>query len=411
MSRWSPSTRLALWGAGSLLVALVHNRLWASPNLAFFTAISNSLGRNPFGNGFDGDYLLTNLLGPTVARALGQTDPHEYVRLHLLLLLLGLIGVVATAYRRHGYEVARALCVLVAASPALTVAMEWLGQPDALTLPLALGVAVASRRWAFGLAVLLGLAHAEQGLVIALVTAVVWFVLDDTPTENANDDAIQPGSSRPPTSWAAFAIPLVGVVTGRAITEIYLRVNDIVVTKPRTAYLDLGIGGFVRHHLESNGLLLVALWGPLWIGLGVLALRFVRSGAKWPAEIRRGWALLIAAGVVALVPMLLTLDETRVYSLTTAPLLVGAAVLSRRSAERVPTWRLTDLDATSASRAIAAGAVALALLPGLFTAGDAYVSYDLPVRPFARFLLDGEHPGDLTGWLLEPFGFEVPTAE
>ena len=76
--------RLAAWGAVAVAVALLHNRLWATFNLAFFTAISKNLGRNPFGNGFDGDYLLTNLTGPTLARVLHQTEPHEYARLHLV---------------------------------------------------------------------------------------------------------------------------------------------------------------------------------------------------------------------------------------------------------------------------------------------------------------------------------------
>ena len=138
--------RLAAWGAVAVAVALLHNRLWATFNLAFFTAISKNLGRNPFGNGFDGDYLLTNLTGPTLARVLHQTEPHEYARLHLVVLLLGLGAVIVVAHRRFGYEVARLLCILVAASPALTVCMEWLGQPDALTFPLALGIVVARRR-------------------------------------------------------------------------------------------------------------------------------------------------------------------------------------------------------------------------------------------------------------------------
>ena len=39
--------RLALWGVGALAVALVRNRLWASPNLAFFTTISDMFTTEP----------------------------------------------------------------------------------------------------------------------------------------------------------------------------------------------------------------------------------------------------------------------------------------------------------------------------------------------------------------------------
>lgn len=396
-------SRLAAWGAGSLVVALLHNRLWATFNLAFFTAVSRNLGHNPFGNGFDGDYLLTNLTGPTLARLLHQTEPHQYARLHLIVLLLGLAAVIVVAFRRFGYEVARLLCVLVAASPALTVCMEWLGQPDALTFPLALGIVVARRRpAAFALAVLLGLTHAEQGLIAALVGTVVRLVV----VEAGDDDPIR----------RRISIELVtlvgGIAVGRAITELYLRVNDIVITTPRTSFLDLGVSGFLDHHLQSHGLIVYALWGPLWIGIAVVAIRFVKSGAKWPTALRRQWLLLGAAAAVAVLPMLATLDETRVYSLTTAPLLVGAAVLSRRTLTQVDQARLTGVEGTNAVVATAAAAVLLAASPGVFTAGKASFSYELPGGEFARFLVDGEVPpdhGDLTQWLMSPFDFTIPS--
>ena len=396
------SLRLAGWGVAALAVALVHNRLWATPNLAFFTAISKNLGHNPFGHGFDGDYLLTNLTGPTLARVLGQTDPHQYARLHLALLLVGMVAVVVGAFRRFGYSVARLLCVLIAASPALTVTMEWLGQPDAITLPLALGVVIARRRTvAFALAVLVGLTHAEQGVIIALVATAVRLVVDDDLDAN-------PIRHRVSIELAAL---LGGVIVGRGITELYLRLNDIVITTPRTSFLDLGVSGFVDHHLKSHGVIVYALWGPLWIGIAVAAVRFVRSGASWAPELRRDWTLLGTAALADVVPMLITLDETRVYSLTTAPLLVGAAVLSRRTLDQTDTARLTGITGTSAAVAVGTLAVALAVAPGLFTAGETYLSYDLHPREFARFLVDGRHPGDLTQWLLGPFGFEVPVTK
>src|SRR6478609_12066629 len=139
--------RLLGWSLLALAVALLRNRAWASPNLAFFSEISRHLGSNPFPRGLDGDYLLTNLLGPTVARALGQTAPHEYARLHLVLLVLGLGLVTVAAYRRFGYRVARTLVWVLAASPAVSVCLQWLGQPDALTLPLAMALVLVRRRW------------------------------------------------------------------------------------------------------------------------------------------------------------------------------------------------------------------------------------------------------------------------
>src|SRR4051794_12327369 len=165
--------KLVGWSLLALAVALVRNRAWASPNLAFFSGIADHLGSNPFPKGLDGDYLLTNLLGPTVARALGQTAPHEYARLHLVLLVVGLGLVTVGMYRGYGYRPARALVWILAASPAVSVCLQWLGQPDALTLPLAMSLVLVRRRWAgFAFAVLLGLAHPEQGLVAAVVATI-----------------------------------------------------------------------------------------------------------------------------------------------------------------------------------------------------------------------------------------------
>lgn len=403
-----PGARLAGWAGLATVVALVHDRLWATPNLAFFTTIADHLGSNPFGGKVDGDYLLTNLSGPVVARALGQTAPHEYVRLHILLTIVGLGLVVFAAYRRFGYEVARLLVVLIAASPALTVVFEWLGQPDALTFPLALGVVVARRRWtAFALAVGLGLTHAEQGVVIALVATAARLAVLDGP-ELTTDRPDRPSWLRGQVVGDLLSL-VGGVAVGRVVVEIYLRANDIVVSKPRTAYLDLGLSGFAEHHLKSHGVIVYALWGPLWLAIVVAALRFARSGRSWPTSLRRQWTIVGIAAIAAVVPMLATLDETRVYSLTTAPLLVAGAVLARRTVDRVPTARLTGITPPRSWIAIGVAAIVLAAAPAVFTAGEAYWSTSLPVGEFARFLRDGEHPGDLTGWLLHPFGFRVPT--
>jgi hypothetical protein len=394
--------KLVGWSLLALAVALVRNRAWASPNLAFFSGIADHLGSNPFPKGLDGDYLLTNLLGPTVARALGQTAPHEYARLHLGLLVVGLGLVTVGMYRRDGYRPARALVWILAASPAVSVCLQWLGQPDALTLPLAMSLVLVRRRWAgFAFAVLLGLAHPEQGLVAAVVATIaasfcggtVTDVGDETPTERC---------------WRWGLALVGGVAVGRGITEVYLRVNDIVVTRPRTSYLDLGFDGFVDHHLTSPLALLYSLWGPLWLVLGWLTWTWWRSPDR-----DRAWPIVLLTALGALVPVALTLDETRVYALTTAPLLVVIAV--RLAASMAPTEASSPSTSPSPVRIALAtvGVLALALVPGMFSAGDDYWAPALPPGEFAAFLADGSVPGgpdQLTVWLLGPFGFEVPTA-
>jgi hypothetical protein len=74
--------RLLVWGIGAAGVALVHNRLWASPNLEAFSRIARSWGSDPFSDASTSDYLLTNLSMPTIARIVGMTAPHRYALLH-----------------------------------------------------------------------------------------------------------------------------------------------------------------------------------------------------------------------------------------------------------------------------------------------------------------------------------------
>ena len=395
--------RLALWSVVAAAVALVHNRLWATPNLAFFTAIADHLGDNPFGNGADGEYLLTNLVGPTVARALGQTNPFEYARLHLAVATTGCAAVIVAAFRRFGYRAARNLVIVLAAAPATTVTMEWLGQPDAFTLPLALGVVVARRRpIAAILAVIVGLTHAEQGVIIALVAMIARNAIAAT-IGSASGSADEPAPVTAPAtgtmrSLATEGAWLLGAVgTGAALTRLVNLMADVVVHRPRTAYLDLGIDGFASHHAKGGVWLVYGLWGPLWLALIWVAVQLHRRGPGWPPPLRRAWVMMAGAAAAALLPVLITLDETRVYSMTTAPLLVAAAVCFDRG---VPPFRPER-----------PGALVLAItlaIPGMFTAGEAYVSLDLPVGEFVRFLQDGRHPGELTPWLLGPFGFEIP---
>lgn len=386
--------RLAGWSLAALVVALVRNRLWGAPNLPFFASIARQWGSNPFGRGLDGDYLLTNLLGPTVARLLGQTSPHAYARLHLIGLILGLAAVVTAAARRLGTRPAVILVWLLAASPAMSVSLEWLGQPDPATLCLALALPLCRRHWvAFGLAVLLGINHPEQGVVIAATAAVAGACLEEALT------------LRRLTSRGALLLG--GVVVGRGVTQIYLWVNDITVSRPRTSFLCIGLDGFLDHHLRSPVTLLYSLWGPLW--LVVIALSW-----RWWTTRRGPWPWVVATAAAALVPVAITLDETRVYSLTTATLLmVIAAELARWSTARGPAAPASPRNRRRNAIAIGVAIVVLAAWPGMFNAGDDYWATALRPGEFVSFLADGTVPGGpehIGAWLMSPFRFTVPPA-
>jgi len=409
--------RLLGWWVATLAVALVHNGLWATPNLAFMSLVADRPGVNPFRGAINADYLLTNLSLPTLARLLGQTDPHAYARLHLVLLVVGWALVTVLAARRFGYRAARNLTVLMALSPAVTVSLQWLGQPDPLTFTLGLLlVVVRPRRAVLAVAVVAGLTHPEQAVFMALVAAAVRAVLADPPGTTEPPDpgrpATGPRRARParvhrPAPWGDLAratatdalFAVAGVVIGRAVTEVYFRINDIVLLRPRSDYLGFGVDRFVEHHTQQPAGLLYTLWGPLWLVIAaVVGLRVVRRGRD--PRSARAWAVLAALAVAGLVPVLVTLDETRVYAMVTAPLLVGAAVLLTR--ERPP------LPARLAPAAAAVLLVVAAVVPGGFATGVTSWRGQLPQAEMREFLRTGDHPGDLTTWLLGPFDFVIP---
>lgn len=389
--------RLAGWWLAGVAAAVAHNGFWATPNLAFMTLVADRPGQNPFTGDINADYLLTNVSLPTAARLLGQTDPHAYARMHLVVLVAGWAVVSALAWRRFGYRPARNLTVLVAAAPAVTVSMQWLGQPDPLTFVLGLAMVLVRPRWALlAVGVLAGLTHPEQAVIMALVAAAVRAVLDvgadgpDVPTRWAT-------LARGTATDALWAVG--GVVLGRAVTEVYFRVNDIELLRPRSDYLGFGADRFWEHHTQQPVGLLFTLWGPLWLVVtAVVVLRIARRGQDPAAA--RAWLVLAALAVAGLVPVLVTLDETRVYAMVTAPVLVGAAVLLDR--ERPP------LPPRWAPTAAAALLVVTALLPGGFATGVTSWRTQLPQDEMREFLVSGEHPGDLTAWLLGPFDFVIP---
>ena len=105
-----------------------------------------------------------------------------------------------------------------------------------------------------------------------------------------------------------------------------------MLTTPPSDYLGYGLRAFVDHHTQHPLGLLWTLWGPLWLVLAALALRAaIRHVQGEPADpaARRAAGAMAAMGVLALVPVAVTLDETRVYAVVTAPLLAGARPLDR----------------------------------------------------------------------------------
>jgi hypothetical protein len=416
----SPSTgapewlRLLAWWVASVVAAVAHNGLWATPNLAFWSLIAEHPGANPFTPEMSGDYLLTNLSLTSVAAWTGQTAPYAYARLLLLVLVVAWAAVVALAWHTTGYRVARTLTVVLAGAPLVTVSMQWLGQPDPLTGLCGVAMVLVRRRWAVAvLGVVAGLTHPEQAVLMALVAAAV------RPLVPLGDEA-QPAGTRTPTPWWPAAgldvlAAVGGVVVGRLCTQVVFLVADVTVRTPRTDYLRFGLGAFWEHHTRQPLGLLWTLWGPLWLVIAGLACalwwrrRSAEGDAGGSSDRRLALAAALAA-LAALLPVAVTLDETRVYAVVSAPLLVVLATLATRLV--APSHEPVGRQADALGRATAGFLALLVVVPGGFATGVTSWRSQLATPDMILFLRDGTLPdgsaGDVTGWLIGPFDFVIP---
>ncbi|MFZ4669802.1 MAG: hypothetical protein ACOYML_10915 [Microthrixaceae bacterium] len=383
---------LTAWWVASVLVAVAHNGLWATPNLESFSIAADRFGTSPFASATTnpGDYILTDVSLTGLAHVLAQTTPHAFARMHLVLMVLGWGGLVLLTWRRWGPAVARTLTVLLAVSPIVTVSMQWLGQPDPFTAGCGIAMVLVRRRWAvLTLGVLAGLTHPEQAVVMVIAAAAVVAALPESE-----------GRGRTFVLTALAAVG--GVLLGRAITELWFRLNDITIQRPRTAYLELGASTFAEHHAQQPLGLLWTLWGPLWLVLaGLAAVAVARRRDPATRQLRTLWIAVGVIAVAALVPVAVTLDETRVYAVITAPLLVALAVAATQLLDR---------------RALLAASVATLLVgvvvPGGFATGVTSWRSQLDTATMATFLVSGDQPDGspaLTFWLLSPFDFTIPT--
>lgn len=406
------------WWAVSVLAAVLHNGLWATPNLGFMAHIAQNPGTNPFPVSLPGDYLLTSISMPSLAALLSQTEPHEVARLHLLVLVATWAGVIGLARHRFGHPVARNLTVLLAASPVVTVSMQWLGQPDPLTAMCGVAmVLVRRRRSVAALGVLAGLTHPEQAVFMAAIAGAVRALLpldagDRQAAAQANDISTEPSAAvgaAPVLSDAASSIATAvgGVLVGRLLTQGWFWISEIRINVPRSAYIDSGIGTFWDHHIQTPGALIWSLWGPVWLViLAVTVLGMSRRGGSGlsPRARQAAWGLSVLA-VVALVPVFFTLDETRVYAVLTAPILAAAAV-----------WLARVSPAVLVARGAAALLVITAVIPGTMATGSSASRGDLDTPAMLAFLWNGSVPARyqdpaegplITEWLIEPFDIVV----
>jgi hypothetical protein len=190
-----------------------------------------------------------------------------------------------------------------------------------------------------------------------------------------------------------------GVLAGWLAVQLWFALAGITLSTPRSDYLDYGLSAFADHHLTHPAGLLWTLWGPLWLVIiGVVVVESLRR-----SDARRAWGVMAVLALLALAPVFVTLDETRVYAVITAPLLAAAAAWIPRSVK--------DPALAAASTVLL---ILTAALPGGFAAGTTSWRSQLDTPAMAAFLVDGSVDGtmpeetEITPWLLGPFDLVIP---
>ena len=289
--------------------------------------VARHLGSNPFSGPERPDYVMTDVLVPVVRGLSVQSGPAAYARLHLVVLVV-LWAVVAVARAGSATAAPGTWSLLLAVSPLVTVSMQWLVSPTRSPPPSDPDGPAAARWAVLVVAVLAGLTHPEQAVFAAAVAAVVRAVLvDDVAVADAAAPAsgsslgrggVRSGSTWRPRSagcssaaWSPRSASVAGIELGRPARRISTSASDAsssTTSSNRSGCCD---------PVDPQA------------GRGRRDLRALRRGVD-PGSARR-WAVLATAVVTGAGAVLVTLDETRVYAVITAPLLVGVAVLLDRA--------------------------------------------------------------------------------
>ena len=287
-------------------VVVLQNGIWIVPIIGRICHLSSDLTRQLTQDNRYFDYLYNSFLELMVGHWTGawKSGP-VFAGLHLAILCVGLIGLLWGVYRKFGDQTARLFLLAFATVPVSNILLTWLGQPDVYTFIFSTALVLTEGAPLIALlAFLLGLAHFEQGLVIVSGLAVCKVY-----------STVRAG--RP---WRAAAVPVAallgGVFAAHEGLAWYLASHNFHLATTRvSAVTGSPWGDFLSRDARHLGTLIFSLHECYWLVVVGLTL------SLWHA--RRGLALgVVGLQLVFVGITMLTLDETRVFSLLAWPFLV-----------------------------------------------------------------------------------------
>jgi hypothetical protein len=281
-----------------LAVLLLRNGIWVIPNIWASLKFSQNLAVNPL-PGHPLQYLLSNFLSPLAAFLLHLNgNLISYTIMHLVFLILGLWAVLWLINRKFGGIASRASAIFFLSLPISSVVTTWLGY-DVFTFILG-SFLVLVRHPVSGLCVgfLLGLNHFEQGLFIIL--GLAW-VVSFSEEEN---------------SKFRFLPALIGLVAAKAALIGYFELMNFNISAGRYSVTrSIGLKRLAELHLRGCMPILYSTFGVGWL----LVLKMYND---LHAASRKMIDHSIAACLALFAVMLIGVDETRVFTLMTWPILL-----------------------------------------------------------------------------------------
>ncbi|HYK94611.1 MAG TPA: hypothetical protein VE011_01935 [Candidatus Dormibacteraeota bacterium] len=349
-----------------LLMVVGNTGFWPMPNLSLQFAVSQSLARVPFRDP-TAHYLFFNYLEPALFGLLGGKSLIAYL-VYALAVSLCFFGLFAVWFvRYHGPRVAVGEWKILPALtfPVFMLPFYWIGM-DGMTLLLMLLVMITLQsRWVVLPALLLGLQHADQGM---LAFAVLAGTLVLSLIVKRDRETLKP--------LTQTLLALAGVVAGMLILDVWFAVGNVGIAGDRSTYLQTYYQVFLGSWGQSWPVIAWSLFGIAW----VLVLREART--LWP---------ILVAGAVVFISLVIVGDQTRVGVILLFPSLFFWVMMNRAIWTRL--GRLSS----------AAIVVAYLLIPVVVVWGRPFVGslwrYDVSV---ARHVLAHGASGQQFDWTL-PF--------
>lgn len=299
------------------ILSILQNGVWFSPQTERLLIISKDIFKNPFLDQPTNQWLLSSFFGPILGYITSTNKSlFTYSLMHLVIFVIFFTILIAVVKRRYGDFIARSVLIIFYLSPISNVLFTWLGSPDILTILLSMMIVIF---WdnlivLFIGAFLLGINHPEQGLIILLLLTIFSFL-----------------TSRKKETIKFALIGLGSLLLGKLLVEWYFYSHNFAVEFSRVDYIsNAGLFLYVKATFSNPFALLFSLYNVLAIFITTYIIYY------WKKE-KISFAFIVYS-LLAFIIILITLDQTRVFSILTFPglllLVFSPSFRSLESAEK-----------------------------------------------------------------------------